>query len=538
MIDWLDWLFSSNNFLPHGHCFLWQPGTLWLNVASDGLIAASYFAIPAALYYFVRRRKNEIPYVWVPLMFAAFIMLCGTTHVMEIVTVWSPLYRAAGALKLLTGLVSFATVVTLVRIMPHAMLLKTPGQLHAEVAARTAQLAAVNIQLQEEVAARAAVQQELQLADRRKDEFLATLAHELRNPLAPIRQSLRILNAAEVDIQKREWSTQVISRQVGRMALLLDDLMDISRITRHRLTLKVEPVDVAFLITTAVETAAPGIENKHHTLTINLPHTPVTAKVDSLRISQAVANLLSNAAKYTPPGGHIELTVRAESAGLTIIVTDTGIGFEPSALADMFEIFTRGAPSSETEPGLGLGLALVRQLVTLHGGTVEAQSTGIGKGSEFKIHIPDAVVMNIESNLVPVSIASASRTPPHGKVVVVDDNRDSADALGLVLEMQGYEVMVGYSGHDALRLAQHLKPEAVILDIGMPDLTGYEVARRLRGEHWGREIFLVAMTGWGQARDKEFAREAGFDQHFTKPLDPDDLNRQLAAFFDDRAAPI
>jgi len=490
MTDLLDWMFASKNFMPHGHCYLWQPDTLWLNVGADGLIAASYFAIPAALYYFVRRRRAEIPYVWVPLMFAAFILLCGTTHVMEIVTVWNPLYRVAGSLKLLTGLVSFATVVTLVWIMPRAMLLKTPGQLQTEVAARTAQLAAVNSRLQAEVVARTAAQEELQLADRRKDEFLATLAHELRNPLAPIRHALKLLDAAEFDMRKRQWSSQVISRQVGRMALLLDDLMDISRITRHRLTLRLEPVDAASVIAAAVETATPWIEDKQHTLVVNLPDAPLTVKVDPLRVSQAVANLLSNAAKYTPAGGHIELTASVESAGLTITVRDTGIGFEPAALASMFEMFTRGAATAEQEPGLGLGLALVSQLITLHGGTVDALSAGVGKGSEFRIQIPDVVVMSE----APYPKRSASAPPPrggvHGKVVVVDDNRDSADALALVLEGEGYEIMVGYSGEDALRLARQGKPAAMILDIGMPDLTGYEVARRVRREPWGRAVFF------------------------------------------------
>ena len=535
MIDAIEWLFSSRQFMPHGHCFLWQPSTLWLNVGSDGLIAASYFAIAGALYYFVRRRKTEMPYIWVPLMFAAFILLCGTTHVMEIVTVWDPQYRAAGALKLLTGLVSFATVVTLLWVMPRAMLLRTPRQLQEEVEARTTQLAALNRQLQAEVTARTLAQEALQLADRRKDEFLATLAHELRNPLAPIRHSLRLLDTAGVDMTKRQWNTQVIARQVGRLALLLDDLMDISRITRRRLTLKVEPLDVASVIATAVEIAMPSSEDKKHVLKVSLPETSVIVRVDSLRVSQASANLLSNAAKFTSRGGHIELSVTTDGAGLTIVVRDTGIGFDAGAADAMFEMFARGSSTAEQEPGLGLGLALVRELVALHGGSVDAQSAGSGKGSEFKIHIPDVVVTNPGGELEPPPAAPSLRTRVRGKVAVVDDNRDSADTLALLLEEEGYEILVGYSGQDALRLAQQAKPEAMILDIGMPDLPGYEVARRLRQEPWGRAVLLVAMTGWGQAKDKELARQAGFDLHFTKPLDAGELQKRLEAFFDRRA---
>jgi signal transduction histidine kinase/CheY-like chemotaxis protein len=436
----------------------------------------------------------------------------------------------AGAIKLLTGVVSFATVVTLVWIMPRAMLLKTPRQLQAEVAARTAELAEVNAQLRVEVAARTAAQEELRVADLRKDEFLATLAHELRNPLAPIRHSLKLLNATGSETEKRQWSTQVISRQVHRMARLLDDLMDVSRITRSQLELKIDAVDLHSLIAAAVETAMPSMEQKKQIFRANLPAAAVTVQVDPLRVSQAVANLLSNAAKYTPPGGHIGLSAFADAAGLTIIVSDTGMGFECADIPAMFEMFTRVAPAGEREEGLGIGLALVKHLITLHGGTVDAISAGAGHGSEFTIHIPGVVITDRADNsaLTPGTLPAAA---PGGKVLVVDDNRDSADTLALVLESDGYDVTVSYSGQQGLQLAQNGRPDAVILDIGIPDLTGYEVARRLRLEAWGREVFLIAMTGWGQVKDKELARQAGFDRHFTKPLDPGELQRELAAFF-------
>lgn len=532
MINLLGWLFSTENFMPHGHCYLWQPGTLWLNVGSDALIAGSYFAIPAAIYYFVRRRKTELAYLWVLLMFAAFILLCGATHVMEIVTVWDPQYRAQGALKLLTGLVSFATVVTLVWVMPRAMLLKTPLQLQAEVEARTAELAKVNSQLQAEVEVRSAVQDELRLADQRKDEFLATLAHELRNPLAPIRHSLKLLDTAGTDTQKSQWATQVISRQVHRMALLLDDLLDISQITRSRLELKLDCVDLGSLIATAVETVTPLIEEKVHRLNVNLPAETLTVQVDPLRFSQSVANLLSNAAKYTAPGGEISLSVVLTADGLTLSVKDTGVGFEPGDVAAMFEMFSRVARSGEPETGLGIGLALVKHLITLHGGTVLASSAGVGQGSEFTINLPATVVINKAGKEAMIPAMGSSVPAATGStVLVVDDNRDSADALAFLLKADGYEVLVGYSGHDALELAVRSHPAAIILDIGMPDMTGYEVARRLRQQPWGRDALLVAMTGWGQAKDKQLAKEAGFNRHFTKPLDSDELELELAAFF-------
>jgi signal transduction histidine kinase/ActR/RegA family two-component response regulator len=535
MNDIFGWLFSSANFMPHGHCFLWQPATLWLNVGSDGLIAASYFAIPVALYYYVRHRKEEIPYVWMPLMFAAFIFLCGGTHIMEIWTVWDPVYRAEGALKLLTGLVSFATTLSLIWIMPRAMLLQTPRQLQIEVAARTAELAEVNAQLRAEIAARVAAEEQLRVADRRKDEFLATLAHELRNPLAPIRNALKLLDSTGVEESKRQWGAKVISRQVHRMALLLDDLLDVSRITRSRLELKMEPVDLGSLIASAVETASPVMEERKHTFQVTLPPESITVEVDPLRVSQAVANLLTNAAKYTNPGGHISLVVSTDAQGLAITVKDTGIGFEPSAAGEMFEMFAQVSKAQPTsDKGLGIGLALVRAFIALHGGTVEARSGGADQGSEFRIRIPGSIVIGKRARVA----LNPSDTPVSNgarcKVLVVDDNRDSADALAMVLEADGYQVLVGYSGQEALDIARESQPDAFILDIGMPDMTGFEVARRIRQEPWGRDVLLVAMTGWGQAKDKERAKAAGFDRHFTKPLDPGELQGLLAQFAEQR----
>jgi signal transduction histidine kinase/CheY-like chemotaxis protein len=528
MMHFFGWLLSADNFMPHGHCFLWQPATLWLNVGSDALIAISYFAIPAALYYFVRQRP--IAYGWIPLMFAAFILLCGATHAMEIWTVWNPIYRVAGALKLVTGVVSCATLLSLIRIMPRVMQLQTPQQLQSQVAARTAELAAVNEQLRTEIAARTSAEEQLRAADRRKDEFLATLAHELRNPLAPIRHSLKLLEDPRVEEPKRQWSSKVIARQVHRMALLLDDLLDVSRITRSRLELKIESVDLGSLIASAVETASPLIEEKNHAFQIDVPTEPIAVEVDPLRVSQAIANLLSNAAKYTNPGGHICLTVHAEPTGLTITVADTGIGFEPAAVHDMFEMFTQVTSTEPRERGLGIGLALVKGLVALHGGRVQAHSAGVGQGSEFTIYLPGAVVIGqlAKTALIPRDIPIARSAGC--KVLVVDDNRDSADALALVLESDGYAVTTGYSGADALALARQEQPDAVILDIGLPDFTGYEVARHLRREAWGKDALIVAMTGWGQVEDKERAFTAGFDRHFTKPLDPGELQRLLAGF--------
>jgi signal transduction histidine kinase len=532
MSDALGWLFSSDQFMPHGHCYLWQPATLWLNAGSDGLIAASYFAIPLALYHVVRRRRAELPFAWMPLMFAAFILLCGATHVMEIWTVWNPIYRVAGLLKLLTGAVSLATVVMLLQIMPRILQLQTPTQLQAEVQQRTSELADANARLRAEIAARDLAEQRLRAADRRKDEFLATLAHELRNPLAPIRHAVRLLDSDKLDEPSRHWARAVIGRQAQRMALLLDDLLDVSRITRGRLELKLDDVAVSSLIASAVETANPLIEARRHTLEVERAGQDVIVTADPLRLSQAIANLLTNAAKYTAEGGRIRVSTRLESDALCIVVADNGIGFDAAAREQMFEMFAQvhAADAMHAEGGLGIGLALVRALVGLHGGTVEADSAGPGQGSEFTIKLPRSLLRGAELVAAAVPVASPTADAARCRVLVTDDNRDSADTLAMVLGQSGFDTLVAYDGNTALDLARASGPAAAIIDIGMPGLTGDEVARRMRSQSWGRSMLLIAMTGWGQAQDKERSLAAGFDAHLTKPVDPQELERLLAEF--------
>ncbi len=512
--------------MPHGHCYLWQPATLWLNVASDALIATCYFAIPVVLYAYVRRRRFEIAFSWIALMFAAFIFLCGATHAIEIWTVWNPIYRLAGAVKLVTGVVSLATLISLVWITPRAMLLRTPLQLQAEVEARTLQLADVNRQLREEIKARDAAEMQLRSADRRKDEFLATLAHELRNPLAPIRHSLRLLDSPGVDAGTRDWSNRVMTRQVSRMALLLDDLLDVSRITRGLLTLRLETVELTGVIDSAIELAQPLMDEKHHSFQVTLPEQRLFLHIDPLRMSQAVANLLTNAAKFTPAGGNISLTVRRTPTGVQIQVKDSGLGLDQASLEQVFEMFTQVASPGQSG-GLGIGLALVKTLVALHGGSVAAASGGLGKGSEFTIDLPESVVQSDPTpNSLPTTQAAETGMPPI-KVLITDDNRDSADSLGMLLAAEGCAVSVTYFGAETMPLASLEKPDVMILDIGLPDISGYELARTLRAESWGKDVLLVAMTGWGQADDIARTKAAGFDLHFTKPIDFDVLLRSL-----------
>jgi PAS domain S-box-containing protein len=369
-------------------------------------------------------------------------------------------------------------------------------------------------------------------ADRRKDEFLATLAHELRNPLAPIRNAVRILDSDAADDRQRKWGREVIARQVQRMSLLLDDLLDVSRITRGQLELKKDYVELRSLVNVAVETARPLMDAKKHQLVLNLPAESIRLEGDPLRLSQVIGNLLTNAAKYTDPGGRIELEARIENAELRISIRDNGIGLSEHVMPGLFTMFSQvNSAIDRAEGGLGIGLALVKGLVALHGGRVEVRSEGLGRGSEFIVHLPKRL-------LAPASLVVSQEEPAHGaanasnvrrgRVLVVDDNRDAAESLGLVLRFMGYEVSIAYGGAEALEIAARERPRAAIIDIGMPGMSGHEVARRMRLEAWGRKATLVALTGWGQDADKQAARAAGFDDHLTKPVDPDDVEAVLS----------
>src|SRR5262249_4336648 len=370
----------------------------------------------------------------------------------------------------------------------------------------------------------------LKEADRRKDEFLATLAHELRNPLAPVMHAVKLMESTAADERQRQWGREVIARQVQRMALLLDDLLDVSRITRGRLELRKDYVDLQSLVSSAVETARPLIDAKKHTLTLDLPADPIELEVDPLRLSQAFSNLLTNAAKYTDAHGQIRLAAVQDTQGLTIRVIDNGIGIDSSVIEGLFEMFSQiDSAIDRAEGGLGIGLALVKGLVALHGGIVQATSPGLGHGSEFVIRLPRNVVVARRSQAADAPASTVSRTGPRGKVVIADDNRDAADSLKLLLELSGYDTFVAYNGQQALDIGTRERPSAFILDVGMPDMTGYEVARRIRQQAWGRSALLVAVTGWGQDDDKERAKAAGFDRHLTKPVNPEAVEQVLVS---------
>jgi PAS domain S-box-containing protein len=371
---------------------------------------------------------------------------------------------------------------------------------------------------------------QLKEADHRKDEFLATLAHELRNPLAPVRNAVQVLRLKGPADPELRWSRDVIDRQVAHLTRLIDDLLDVSRITRNRLELRKEPVELAEVVKGAVETSRPLIEECGHELTLTLPSEPVYVDADLVRLAQVFMNLLTNAAKYTERGGRIWLTAERNGAEVAVRVRDTGVGIPAEKLPRLFEMFFQVDRSLErSQGGLGIGLSLVRRLVELHGGTVKAQSAGLGKGSEFTVRLPVlpgalAVQPTEESPDERALTAATCR-----RILVVDDARDNADALAMLLQLAGNEVETAYDGLAAVEAAERWRPDVVLLDIGMPKLNGYDACRRIREQPWGTTIVLVALTGWGQEEDKRRTSEAGFDGHLVKPVDPVALTKMLAA---------
>jgi PAS domain S-box-containing protein len=364
----------------------------------------------------------------------------------------------------------------------------------------------------------------LRRADRAKDEFIAILAHELRNPLAPLRNTLQALRLARPGTVP-EQMIQVMDRQVDHLVRLVDDLLEVSRITQGKIELRKQPVDLGDIVSTAVETTRPLIDGAGHRLRVTLPPNRILLEADPVRLAQVVSNLLNNAAKYTDPGGDITLAVSSAPGEVSISVRDSGIGIEAAMLPHVFELFTQVERSAaRLQGGLGIGLALVHSLVQLHGGSVEARSAGSGQGSEFIVRLPLA-----HAPLIAEPVARHTPAMPAHRVLVVDDNHDAADSLGTLLDILGCDVRVAYDGEAALAAAEAHRPVVVLLDLGMPGMDGYDVARRMRHQPATRDARLIALTGWGQEEDRRRSLEAGFDHHLVKPAEIDVVLELLAS---------
>lgn len=372
-------------------------------------------------------------------------------------------------------------------------------------------------------------QKALREADRKKDEFLATLAHELRNPLAPIRNALEILKVKAGPEPEVSAARAVIERQLQNMTRLLEELLDVSRIGRQKLQLQKETIELKIVIEAALETSRPVVEAAGHRLEVLLPEGLVFVRADAVRLAQVFSNLLNNAANYTEQGGQVSISTERTRDRIAVKVKDNGIGISADDLPHIFAVFSQSRPSSpRSRTGLGIGLSLAKGLVELHGGTIEAHSEGNGRGSEFIVRLPVArsgagaaesgAAEDRELELV------VSR-----RVLVVDDYPDNADSLTLLLKLMGHEVTTAYDGEQALHMAESDRPEVVIVDIEMPKLSGHEVCRQIRERDWGRQVLFIALSGWGQARDRDSSRKAGFDHHLVKPADPAQLRDLLCS---------
>lgn len=388
----------------------------------------------------------------------------------------------------------------------------------------------------------------LREADTRKDEFLATLAHELRNPLAPLRNGLQVIAKSRHDPESVAHAREMMERQLHHMVRLVDELLDVSRISRGTLNLRRERVELVSVIQTAVESSRPLIESAGHEFLISLPRETIYLDADVTRLSQVFTNLLGNAAKYTPPRGRIELTVRQRQDMVVATVKDNGIGIPPRMITKVFDMFRQVQGTTERpQSGLGIGLTITRRLVEMHGGTIEASSAGEGQGSTFTVRVPVAQnppQYEEEPDASPRGAApEISPAPPHAepaphslatgtrrklRVLAVDDNEDSALSMAMVLKIMGHDVRTAFDGVAALQVAEEFRPEVILMDIGMPKLNGYDTCHLLREQPWAADILMVALTGWGQEEDRRRSFEAGFNRHLVKPVEPDEVKKLLA----------
>ncbi len=371
--------------------------------------------------------------------------------------------------------------------------------------------------------------EELRLANQTKNEFIAILSHELRNPLAPIINAVEVLRAKNVSETERDWSREIIDRQVQQMIRIMDDLLDVGRITHEKLTLRRERILLTSVIDSAIETSKPLIDERHQQLTVNLPAEQIVLDADYRRLSQVFSNLLNNAAKYTPTGGQILLAARRQDNDVVVSIKDNGIGIRAELLPEVFEIFVQAKSSHESERGgLGLGLTLVRSLVELHGGHAEAKSEGLGHGSEFLVRIPIAEIASVVEN-------QDSKLPPNGqsalekslRILIVDDLLAQAKSLAILLQLRGHDVRIAHDGPHALQILQEFSADVALVDIGLPGMDGYGLARRIREQPLFKTMVLVAQTGWAREDDRLRSQEAGFNYHLAKPIDHDRLHEIL-----------
>ncbi len=418
-------------------------------------------------------------------------------------------------------------------------------QLNASLRQAVSGLEQANLALQGEITERARIEQQLKQADRHKDEFLAMLAHELRNPLAPIHNAVRLMRMKPLGDPQAEWARDVIDRQAAHLTRLVDDLLDVSRITRGKINIETQPIELSAAVARAIETVQPLLTQQRHELRLDLPSRPLVLMGDMTRVTQIIGNVLGNAAKYTDAEGKIELAARRNGNQVEIRIRDNGIGIPESLQPRVFDLFSQaGIMDERARGGLGIGLALVKRLIELHGGSISVFSAGAGQGTEFTICLPAASSEQSEraaaasSQAAEASGADGARAgdgaaangcaaSARRRILIVDDNQDALESLSTLLNLAGHDARSAPDGYAALDLAPAFQPEIAVLDIGMPGMDGYELAQRIRATPWGTNMVLIALTGWGQDSDRRRSSDAGFDSHWVKPLDVDQFAKYL-----------
>jgi signal transduction histidine kinase/ActR/RegA family two-component response regulator len=556
MLEFFLKLFDTKDFPPRWYCGNWSAGNGWLHIIADLGVWSAYVAIPCVLIWFVRKR-TDLPFKSVFWLFGAFILACGTTHLMEAVIFWWPAYRFAGLIKICTAAISWATVISLVPVIPKALQLRSPESLQREIVERkkaeaellvirddlehrvqerVADLAAANRALELEVAERRRAQEQAEVANRMKDEFLGTLSHELRTPLTAIVGWTQLLRMGGKDEPRElEEGLDVIERNAHVQKRIIDDLLDVSRIISGNLRLDVRPVDLDQVIDDALSAILPATEAKRITIerTTDPDVGPVTG--DPARLQQIVWNLVSNAVKFTPAGGRITILVRKAGASVQITVIDDGIGISPDFLPYVFDRF-RQADSSTTRSygGVGLGLSIVQKLVEQHGGTVAAESTGANRGSKFSVFLPAQGIK--DSAPLPERPAAPDHDPDSAgdtdlsglRVLVVDDEPDARDLIRRILVRRRAVVDMAASAEEALELVAIRQPHVILSDIGMPIRDGFDLIRQIRRRYPPREIAAAALTALARTEDRRKAIESGFQIHIAKPIDAGELVEAVA----------
>lgn len=575
MTAFWDRLLDSSSYIPHGHCYLWQTGLVWLHITGDALIALSYYSIPITLVFFVRQRR-DLPFEWIFLLFGVFIISCGTGHLLDIWTLWHPDYWISGGLKAVTAIVSVLTAVELYPLIPKALALPSPTQLaltnqalqvqigerrQAElelkryqdqleelVAQRTAELTVINEQLQQEIIERQRIQEERELllqreqaareqaesANRVKDEFLAVLSHELRTPLNPILGWTKLLQRQQLTPEKAAIALDTIERNAKLQAQLIEDLLDISRIMGGKLTLNAAATDLKTVVLAAISTISLAAEAKQIQIETQFEAEVGQVLGDAGRLQQLVWNLLSNAVKFTPEGGRVEVSLthrtneRTDLA--TITIRDTGKGIGAAALPRVFDRFWQEDSTNTREfGGLGLGLAISRQIVELHGGIITAESAGEGQGATFTVSLPlcatPAVVAPERSGFEEDSTLAGLH------ILVIDDSCDSREFAAFALSQAGSKVTAVDSAKAALKVLSNSCPDVIVCDIGLPEMSGYEFIQQVRSRpaDQGGGVVAIALTSYASDDDQKHAIESGFHQHLSKPVEPERLIKTIAA---------